>query len=310
MDDVLRQAVLDRLALLDQLAEEGDANSLLPLARTELQRLAEGWRLLLTVHQPDEDGRCKACPGGFLGRGRRWPCQMWLTAHKHLINDGSGHRERRMAKRNPFSRKAARAVPPVPPALPNPPRESTIPPDVLAALVTQAGGPPQQRQGTMPPGVIPPFTGVNGTITPETTPPLTGTLPPGAVLPVRIPQAVTGTMPPGQLAPLSPLGGQQQTVAPPVIGAVSVVTAGARAAAQTPLPLAEVPAEGAAEVTTEIPRIRLTLPSELDPELLEQLSATLDPERPAPLETTDPGIHRAAVVEREPTLPRIRQRPV
>ncbi|MCK2243966.1 MULTISPECIES: hypothetical protein [unclassified Crossiella] len=294
MDDVLRQAVLDRLALLDQLAEEGDANSLLPLARTELQRLAEGWRLLLTVHQPDEDGRCKACPGGFLGRGRRWPCQMWLTAHKHLINDGSGHRERRMAKRNPFSRKAPRAVPPVPPALPNPPQGSTIPPDVLAALVTQAGGPPQQRQGTMPPGVIPPFT---GTITPETTPPLTGTLPPGAVLPVRIPQAVTGTLPPGQLAP-------------PVIGAVSVVTADARVAAETPLPRAEVPAEGAAEVTTEIPRIRLTLPSELDPELLEQLSSTLDPERPAPLETTDPGIHRAAVVEREPTLPRIRQRPV
>lgn len=305
MDDVLRQAVLDRLALLDQLAEEGDAGSLLPLARTELQRLAEGWRLLLTVHQPDADGRCRACPGGFFGRGKRWPCQLWLTAHRHLINDGAGHRERRIAKRNPLRRKS-REVPPLPlppvqqaapmpqrtPQAVPPPAEvaaqtaagHTIPPEVLAALTEQAVGP--QHTGPQPTG-------------PQPTGPQTGrhsTVPPGVISPVE-PAVLLAELP-------------EQVVAPPVIGAVEVVPGSSCAAAQPPLPRAAVPEEAPAEVTTEIPRIRLTLPSELDPDLLEQLSATLDPGRPAPTETTDPGIHRAAVVEREPTLPRIRQRPV
>jgi len=81
---VLREAVLNRLNELDELARHADAEVLLPLARTELSRLADGWRLLLTVHNPDETGRCRACPRRL--RGRRWPCRIWRMAHEHLMD--------------------------------------------------------------------------------------------------------------------------------------------------------------------------------------------------------------------------------
>ncbi|PPK69903.1 hypothetical protein V5P93_006458 [Actinokineospora auranticolor] len=110
-EDPLRSAVLRRLASLDEAAGSADPSTLLPLARTEISRLADGWRLLLTVHQPDEDGRCQACPVGFGGRRRRrWPCQVWRMAHEHLIGEGVPHRERKRPLRNPFSRQA-RLVP-------------------------------------------------------------------------------------------------------------------------------------------------------------------------------------------------------
>jgi hypothetical protein len=88
----LRAAVLRRLELLDRVAARGDSQTLLPLARTELNRLADGWRLLLEVHRPDENGRCVACPHRM--RGRRWPCQVWRLAHRHLIGDGQERSER------------------------------------------------------------------------------------------------------------------------------------------------------------------------------------------------------------------------
>jgi hypothetical protein len=104
--DPLREAVLRRLALLDDAAGNADADALLPLARSEINRLADGWRLLLTVHQQDpEHGRCQACPPGFLGlRGRRWPCQVWRMAHEHLIGEGVAHRDRKLPLRNPFGK--------------------------------------------------------------------------------------------------------------------------------------------------------------------------------------------------------------
>ncbi|MDQ3405390.1 MAG: hypothetical protein M3443_11910 [Actinomycetota bacterium] len=101
-DDVLRDAVLRRLALLDEAAGAADADTLLPLARSEITRLADGWRLLLTVHQPNDDGRCQACPPGF--RRRRWPCQVWRMAHEHLIGEGVAHRDRKRPLRSPFAR--------------------------------------------------------------------------------------------------------------------------------------------------------------------------------------------------------------
>nr|WP_042195399.1 hypothetical protein [Kibdelosporangium sp. MJ126-NF4]CEL21984.1 hypothetical protein [Kibdelosporangium sp. MJ126-NF4]CTQ92764.1 hypothetical protein [Kibdelosporangium sp. MJ126-NF4] len=105
LDDMLRAAVLRRLDLLDQVAEQGDPATLLPLARSEISRLADGWRLLLTVHQPGPDRKCNACPRGW--RGKRWPCQVWRMAHEHLIGEGVTHRERRRPLRNPV-RKALR----------------------------------------------------------------------------------------------------------------------------------------------------------------------------------------------------------
>jgi hypothetical protein len=107
MDETLRAAVLRRLDLLDQVAGEGDPDTLLPLARSEISRLADGWRLLLTVHQPGPDRRCNACPRGW--RGRRWPCQVWRMAHEHLIGEGLPHRERRRPLRNSLSRALRRA---------------------------------------------------------------------------------------------------------------------------------------------------------------------------------------------------------
>ncbi|SMC85356.1 hypothetical protein [Kibdelosporangium aridum] len=102
LDDVLRAAVLRRLDLLDQVAEQGDPGTLLPLARSEISRLADGWRLLLTVHQPGPDRRCNACPRGW--RGKKWPCQVWRMAHEHLIGEGHPHRERRRPLRNSVRR--------------------------------------------------------------------------------------------------------------------------------------------------------------------------------------------------------------
>ncbi|HEX4223695.1 MAG TPA: hypothetical protein VHZ97_15115 [Pseudonocardiaceae bacterium] len=87
VDESLRQAVLHRLAALEQIAEDDtDLAAHLPLARSELSRLADGWRLLLTVHGAGEDGRCRACPGWVRHR-RPWPCPVWLMAHQHLLGD-------------------------------------------------------------------------------------------------------------------------------------------------------------------------------------------------------------------------------
>lgn len=101
MDDP-RRAVLNFLAAVDRAADQTDPAKLLPLARTELRRLADSWRRLLTAHRADENGRCATCRTG--SRARRWPCQVWRAAHEQLIGEGVPHRRRLHPLRSPFAR--------------------------------------------------------------------------------------------------------------------------------------------------------------------------------------------------------------
>ncbi|WP_344857632.1 hypothetical protein [Amycolatopsis ultiminotia] len=86
LGQVLRNAVWERLDMLTELAERADAPSLVSVARSELPRLAEGWRAMLQAHEPDERGDCPTC-------STRWhrckaPCSVWQVAHEHLVAGG------------------------------------------------------------------------------------------------------------------------------------------------------------------------------------------------------------------------------
>jgi hypothetical protein len=70
--------------MLDELANSADNGSLLSVARTELPRLAHGWRTLLASHAPDSRGRCPECSGHW--RSRAASCSVWQAAHEHLVS--------------------------------------------------------------------------------------------------------------------------------------------------------------------------------------------------------------------------------
>lgn len=110
MVDALRREVQDRLDLVDDITRQGAPETLLPLARAELHRLADSWRQLLSAHQPDDDGRCQGCPPGI--RRRRWPCQVWFTAHDHLIGDALSVRTPHPVSPTPPEAARAPASPP------------------------------------------------------------------------------------------------------------------------------------------------------------------------------------------------------
>ena len=84
LGQILRQAVWERLDMLDELASRADAGSLLSVARTELPRLTDGWRALLAAHEPDPRGRCPECSSRW--RPRAAPCTVWRAAHEHLVS--------------------------------------------------------------------------------------------------------------------------------------------------------------------------------------------------------------------------------
>lgn len=86
LGQVLRNAVWERLDMLADLANRADSESLVSVARSELPRLTEGWRAMLSAHEPDERGDCPTC-------STRWhrckaPCSVWQVAHEHLVAGG------------------------------------------------------------------------------------------------------------------------------------------------------------------------------------------------------------------------------
>ena len=83
LGQILRQAVWERLDMLDELASHADAESLVSVARTEVPRLTDGWRALLAAHEPDSRGRCRECSRRW--QPRRSPCSVWRTAHDNLV---------------------------------------------------------------------------------------------------------------------------------------------------------------------------------------------------------------------------------
>jgi hypothetical protein len=95
MYDHLRRAVLHHLDVLERAVDQADPPTLLPLARTELHRLVDGWRRLLHSHRADGSGRCAACRRGLLGRRR--PCPIWRLAHQQLLEEGPPRRPRRLS---------------------------------------------------------------------------------------------------------------------------------------------------------------------------------------------------------------------
>mgnify|MGYP007126043078 CR=1 FL=1 len=75
--------------MLADLAKEADSPALVSAARSELPRLTEGWRAMLSAHEPDERGDCPTC-------STRWhrckaPCSVWQVAHDHLVAGGLAH---------------------------------------------------------------------------------------------------------------------------------------------------------------------------------------------------------------------------
>lgn len=102
MDRAFRWAVLKRLTVLDDMVEEAGADLPAPVARAELRRITGGWRDLLTDHRPDSAGRCPVCSGWL--RRRKWPCQVWITAHQQLLGDASDGAQQRPALGGRFRR--------------------------------------------------------------------------------------------------------------------------------------------------------------------------------------------------------------
>lgn len=83
MDRRLRRAVVERLAAVEKMAVRTGSQSSARGEHCRLGTIADEWRRVLIEHQPNLNGHCPACSGWL--RRRPWPCQVWVTAHEHLI---------------------------------------------------------------------------------------------------------------------------------------------------------------------------------------------------------------------------------
>lgn len=102
MDHRLRRAVLERLAAVEEMTVRTGPQPSTGVARTPLRTIANGWRELLIKHQPDLNGRCPVCSSWL--RRRRWPCQLWVTAHQHIVGARPEPTRWSTKKPNPFRR--------------------------------------------------------------------------------------------------------------------------------------------------------------------------------------------------------------
>lgn len=82
---VLVRAVHERLQLIEEIADRGDDESVVRLARQELPRVVGTLAAILREHEPDEVGRCMRCGGRW--HRRPHPCPVWRSAHQLLVDE-------------------------------------------------------------------------------------------------------------------------------------------------------------------------------------------------------------------------------
>jgi hypothetical protein len=102
VDRRVRRATRERWTALEEITSRARATLSALLARRHNQTSAGGWRELMLQHQVDATGRCPICSGWL--RRRRWPCEVWVTAHRHLIGDSSALADRPIRNSNRFCR--------------------------------------------------------------------------------------------------------------------------------------------------------------------------------------------------------------
>ncbi|WP_173124269.1 hypothetical protein [Kibdelosporangium persicum] len=85
---VLRDAMINRLATLDALAHKAN-----------IQELSAAIREILALHQPDSHGRCRGCSHRWRRQHHKFPCRVWLIAHRHLLTPARPVKEFRRVQR-------------------------------------------------------------------------------------------------------------------------------------------------------------------------------------------------------------------
>ncbi|MFI9811435.1 hypothetical protein [Saccharothrix variisporea] len=93
----IRAGVIARLDRVSDIAEDGEDEAVICVAREEVPALLAGTRALISLHRPDDQGRCRACRGGRWWRRRPVPCRPLLEFQLavHTASTGRGRHHRR-----------------------------------------------------------------------------------------------------------------------------------------------------------------------------------------------------------------------
>lgn len=93
----IRASVIAHLNQVRDIAEDADDDTVLAMARTEVPALLAGTVALISLHRPDDQGRCRACRAGRWWRRRPVPCRPLLEfqlAVRAAANTGHGRHRR------------------------------------------------------------------------------------------------------------------------------------------------------------------------------------------------------------------------